>query len=333
MFRQSFGVSRFTTQVLLLAGVGFAYARAAAAHEKWFVSAATQGGISPFFRTPAAAPLAFVAVMTLVVGLLVWRGRRLQNRVPLPRAIAVWMPTIVGVAVGISMLAAALERTVFAPNLHIPDGVFGSWVVVFQSVIALALIFGLGARAASLGILLLSVLSVVWFGWDAFDYLNMIGIGIFLFVWGRGAWSAGALFGKVFFAFDMSPFRAIAFLVLRVLFGVTLCVLGIEKILHPDMHMAVLALFPTHNPYTFYHGFLSFLTPDWYLLISAVVEIGAGVLLACGVLLRQLSLFLLIPFLLYPFFFGAGELLGHLPIIATLFACALAGSYDVARER
>ena len=308
-------------------------AQAALAHEKWFVPETPVGIIPSFFRTFAAAPILFVLATLGVVAVFFFLDQRSGQRPRLSRIVAPWLPSIAGVAIGVSLLFAALQRTIFAPNLVIPDGMFGSWIVVLEFVIGLAFIAGLGTRFAATATLLLSLLSVWWFGWNAFDYLNIVGIAFFLFVWGRGAWSTGTMFGTLFFAFDSSPLRPLAALLLRVSLGLTFCLLGFEKLIRPDLHFAALALFPGHNPLAWYQSFLTFLTPEWYLLMSAMVEICAGLLIVLGAFLRPVSAFLLIPFLLYPLFFGAGEIAGHLPIIATLVVLFLFGRHQVVLER
>ncbi len=327
---------RIRTLVVRAIGLSTIFASLAStafAHEKWFVPEASVGEISPFFRSLAIAPAVLVLAALAAITVFFFLDRRNGQRPSLSRYLAPWLPMIVGVSTGTSFLFAALQRTLFAPNLVIPDGVFGSWIVLLELGIGLAFIAGFGARFAAIATLLLSLLSVWWFGWNAFDYVNIAGGAFFLFVWGRGVGSAGAIFGKLFFAFDSSPLRPLAVLLLRISLGLTFCVLGLGKIVRPDLHFAALALFPGHNPLAWYQSFLSFLTPEWYLLISAVIEISAGILITLRTFLRPVSAFLLIPFLLYPFFFGAGEIAGHLPIIGTLILFLLLGRHEVVLER
>jgi uncharacterized membrane protein YphA (DoxX/SURF4 family) len=326
---QAWLVRVFWLIVFFLCGVPRAFA-----HEKWFVSETTVGTIPAFFRTFAPGPAVFVLVMLGAVFLCFLASRHeRRTALYLSRALASWLPPIVGIATGISVLFAALERTLFAPNLHLPDGALGTWIVLLQIAITFAFVFGIGTRIAAALTMLLSVLSVWWFGWDAFEYLNILGIAFFLFVWGRGRWSLGALFQKLFFSFDSSALRSLAVFFLHLSLGLTFCILGFEKLLRPDLHFATLALFPDHNPLLWYQSFLPFLTPNWYLLVSAMVEMCAGILIMLGIFLRPVSAVLLVPFLLYPLFFGVGEIPGHLPIIGTLLVFLLVGRQQISSRR
>lgn len=303
------------------------------AHEKWFVPENPVGAIPSFFRTIALRPAIFLLAAALAIAVLFFVDRGRGQRPFLSRSVLPWLPTVLGICTGISFLFAALQRTIFAQNLPIPDGFFGSWIVVLELLIGLAFVAGFGTRFAAVGALCLSLLSFVWFGWNTLDYLNIVGIALFLLVWGRGRGSVGALFGKLFFALDSSHVRPLALRILHSTTGLTFCFLGFQKIVRPDMHLGVLALFPDQNPFVFYQSFLPFLTANWYLLISATVEVVGGILIASGTFLRPVSALLLIPFLLYPFFFGGSEIPGHLPIIGTLLLFVLLGRRTVSAER
>lgn len=321
-------------KVVYLSGLITLAALPARAHEKWLVDASQRGEVPALFRSLQPVNIAVVAAALVVVALLIVLGRR--DKAERPRTIyqklEPWAPTILGIAAGVSLTAAALDRTLFAPNLLLPDGALATAAVIAELLVGIFLIIGFFTRVAVFLFAALFVASFFWFGLDALDYLNLFGVAFFLLVWGRGRLALASIFGRIFMAMQSSHLRSAALFVLRLLTALTLLLLGFEKIIRPDLHLRLFELYPTFNPYLILHAFLPFLSKELYLFILAVAELAAGILLAAGAWIRVVSLLLLLPFLLSPVFLGASEIFGHLPIIGTLVALFILGRSKIFRK-
>lgn len=291
------------------------------AHERWFVQPEVVGATPPFFRSWQwqFIPAFLACVITLV---LFQRADHWLRSLQFGRLFTVtasrirpWAPTIVGLITAGGVLSAAFQRTALAPDLVVPDTTLGTMIVLVEFGIAVALVLGFGVRIAAVALIGIAVWSFAFAGLLAVQNMVYIGLGIFLLLWGRGRLSLGAAFSQIMFSFDTAHMRPVALSVLRILTGVTLLWAGIDKLVHPELHMALLSAF-SENPYTFLHVLAPWVSRDTYLLSMATGEITLSLLLVTGWLLRCVALFLLATFVVFTIWFGWKDLIGHLPFIA-----------------
>lgn len=216
------------------------------------------------------------------------------------------------------------------PTLFIPEfdlrllGTVGTeWLFIsnIQLVIAIMLIVGIYVRYAAVGVLLLTLLGFKFFGIRMLDYApHFIAPSILLLYFGNGHYVTTnlprynpALEKQIRIAFSWKyVYQTILFLT-----GITFFYLGYsQKILNPNLIISILKAseFPSFGiPY------------DVLAMIMAVIEITGGILIAFGVLIRPLSLFLLSA--IFTFTFVLNEpLLFHGNIIGLLCVTTLVGN-------
>ena len=201
-------------------------------------------------------------------------------------------------------------------ELSLRDGDWG-WLGLVQVMIAVALLFGIWVRLAAAATLVVIVLGLKLFGVAMLAYAGALAAAalyLLLLGTGRPYLPAPVLPGTeriISWLADQPPERA-QFL-LRVLTGASFLYAGVYyKVLQPNLALAILVDggVPTFG-----------LTPEFFVLGMAIVEVLAGALILAGVLLRSIAFFLFAAF----FFFSAalGEnALGHVLFYGLLFALA-----------
>lgn len=299
---------------------------AASAHEVWFVSEQTHGDIPAFFRSPPwSAVLLGISVLLLVLWRIVFVLKKNRALPSVSHQRLGWMAWCIGIGTGITLLGAGASRVLFASNLALPDGTLWTAIDCLELAIGAACLLGVATRFFSGCGILLWCLGVLLFGVGMRDQGVMLGSFLFLFVFGRGPLTVSTLWRQYLARYDASAAYRIAFFTYHLLLGSTLLVLGVEKLIRPDLHFAVLEMFQGANPFVLYRTILPMLTREWYLFLSAGVELCAGLFLFAGVHLRPVALILLIPFCFYPIFFGWEEIIGHAVLMGGLCACVLMG--------
>lgn len=313
------------------AALAVIFPKVAQAHERWFVAGAV-GETPGFFRGFGwHVPIAFAAAaLALVVARLAdaW-VRRLQFGRGLAASLmrtAPYVPLCIGIAVAAVLTASALSRSLLAPHLALPDTGSGTALVVVQLAIAAALILGLFTRLAAGGLIVLAVWSFALHGVAAVENVFFLGVGFFLFVWGRGRFALGAVFSRIVFAMDTAHMRPVALSVLRVVTGVTLLWAGIDKLWHPELHLALIASHADWNPLVIIRATVwPALSENLYLFVVAAIELTIALLVLAGWLLRPLAALLVILFCLSAIFLPISDLVGHMPYIAVFFGFFLVG--------
>jgi hypothetical protein len=297
---------------------------AALAHEKWFVDAE---------RYPVRWDLVFgwpVAVGLGVAGLALG-GLFLLRRVvrdpywPNPvwlRPVNSSVQAVVGIQTAISLVYMTVRGWLLAPTLTVAGAWWGYVLLVVQLFVAFTFVTGWLTRVGG-GILIGLVLAAfVLFPADrAAEQLLFVGIGAFFLVQGRGLFSPTGVLAKRLAAY-WSRYSTVALPVMRVFTGISILWLAFsEKLLNPQLAVAFLQGRPEFN-------FMRLLGFDWFsdelfIYAAAAVEATVGVLLIAGVLPRIVILFMWVPFNIAIPFLPPEELLGHLPILAVMYAVFL----------
>jgi hypothetical protein len=232
-----------------------------------------------------------------------------------------WVPLVIGVHMGVTLLVSGVSRQLFIPNLVLPLNLLGGVLGMIEIAIALSFIYGALARPAA------AALGATWlFGMLVFGPLRLLehteifGIAFFLFATGRGPLAFDMALGRL-----NKPVAALipyAVPVLRVSLGIGLVLVALtEKIWNIPMGLAFLA--DHHFNFLPYIGMP--IDDTKFLLIAGAVELVVGLMLISGAYVRLVILITLIPFNLTLPFMGWRELVGHLPTYGILALLLLWG--------
>ena len=301
-------------------------------HERWFLD---ETKFPVQFDTWSSAnsliPVA-VAVGITVIATVIYRARGRRSAVPGPIALGMpwedyvrllsWVPLVIGVHMGVTLLVGGVSRQLFVPNLELPVNFLGGLLGMVEIGIALSFIYGALARFAAAALAILWIVGMLVFGpLRLIEHTEIFGIAFFLFVTGRGP-----------LAFDMSfeklnkPVKRLipyAVPVLRVALGVGLTLVAFtEKLWNIPMGLAFLS---EHHFNFFPYIGMPGIDDTKFLLIAGTVELLVGLMLIAGTYVRLIILVTLFPFNLTLPFLGWRELVGHLPIYGILALLLLWG--------
>jgi hypothetical protein len=310
-----------------------------ALHERWFTDEArfpVQWGT--WSSSNSLVPIA-VAVGITLVATAIYRAQGRRSVVPGPISLGMpwdnyvrlltWVPLVIGVHMGVTLLVSGVSRQLFVPNLELPVNLLGGVLGMVEIAIALSFIYGALARPAAAALGLLWLVGMLVFGpLRLIEHTEIPGIAFFLFATGRGP-----------LAFDMALDRLnkpvsslipFAVPVLRIALGVGLTVVAFtEKIWNIPMGLAFLA---DHNFNFFPYIGMPGIDDTKFLLIAGTVELLVGLMLIAGTYVRLIIIVTLIPFNLTLPFLGWRELVGHLPTYGILALLLLWGDERTGEE-
>jgi len=233
-----------------------------------------------------------------------------------------WVPLVIGVHMGVTLLVSGVNRQLFVPNLELPVNLLGGLLGMVEIAIALSFIYGALARPAAAALALTWIIGTLIFGpLRLIEHTEILGIALFLFATGRGP-----------LAFDMAldrlnkplaPLIPYAVPVLRVSLGIALMVVAFtEKLWNIPMGLAFLS---EHHFNFFPYIGLPSIDDTKFLLIAGTIELIVGLMLITGTYVRLIIVLTLIPFNLTLPFLGWRELVGHLPTYGILALLLLWG--------
>jgi uncharacterized membrane protein YphA (DoxX/SURF4 family) len=315
---------------------------AAQAHEKWFVSSPAAYAQPLFFRTfnPWTVTALAVVIVALVVGFILdpkYERTDLYARIETKlRPLRDYAAGVLAVAMAVLCLFNAWRGTLLATNVPLAGhGLFGASLRAAEVTVGFMLLVGLYTPAAGIGIVLLYLATFAVNGTAApLELLNIAGIGIFLYYFSRGRWSLDWFLGKPIFS--TSDQRKSAYLVLRTTLGIAFLILAVwNKWLDPGYHLSLMDKYRTFNPYVLVEnsGLLS-LSREQYVFILLCVELTVGLFEVLGLFTRAAAVLLIPIFCASVVFLPPAELVGHLPILATLFVLIVYGdTYHKGRAR
>ena len=298
----------------------------ALAHEKWYPGTDTvpQGNVFTY----GSAPFAWTIIILAVAGFVgaAWLDRRFDGS-----RLSRWMDgklaafrfnprTVLGVAIGVSLMGAGLNGTLFAPNLVLGGDPWSMALGIVQIGLGSLFLF-LEPAYPELGLLLILLYLAGFTVLPAVDLIEeafMIGAGI-LFMTG----DAGRPGVK-----PPSPERVrMGYQAFRVLMGVGFLVLSTVKWLHPELTLSVVSEYR-----------INFLAPlggtdAQFVFVSAVIETLIAMAILLRVAFRPAVAVAFFFFLISIYFLGFRELLGHLPVKAGLFMMFLYGHWHKGEKR
>jgi len=301
-------------------------------HERWFLDETRFPVQFSTWSSPESLIPVAVALGITIVATVIYRARGRQSVVPGPIALGMpwenyvrlltWVPLVIGLHMGVTLLVSGVSRQLFVPNLELPVNLLGGVLGMVEIAIALAFIYGALARPAAAALGALWVLGMLVFGpLRLIEHTEILGVAFFLFATGRGP-----------LAFDMAldklnkPVASLiphAVPVLRITLGIGLTVVAFtEKLWNIPMGLAFLS---DHNFNFFPYIGLPAIDNTKFLLIAGTVELLVGLMLIAGTYVRLIIIVTLIPFNLTLPFLGWRELVGHLPTYGILALLLLWG--------
>lgn len=304
---------------------------AASAHERWFVPGDEQPPTDwgALFSLPVV--LAVVAGIATVV-VLGWLQRLLGDPLwPRPAFFQRMEPAaaaILGVQAAITLIFEASRSNLFAPNIELPANVVGGVLAAMAVVAAFSFITGVLTRwgAALVGLLWLTCFAFVA-PIEVLEQTIWLGIAVYLAAVGRGVVRTES--GE---EDDRSPLtdRLLpwALPTLRVAAGTSILVLAFsEKLLNVELGERFLAEYPRFNVLGW--AGIEWFTDARFVLLIGIIEAMAGFALIAGYLPRLVILALWLPFNLGIIFLPPQELIGHLPILATMYVLLVRGTEGI----
>ena len=307
----------------VLAALGFASIFAvplAHAHVRWFVDANDPAlETFPTYSWNDPAVLSWIAIGCLLICTAVVLDGRFPRVPIIPSKLRHDAIELLRIFTGMSFLLTAYTGALIAPHMEAFNG-FGYALVFLEAVIGIMLISNNLVHHAAILMVLLYLGTMVNFGFvKAFEYVNIIGIALFLY------------FNYVPNEELRAKLKPYSVDMLCIFTGVALVTLGItEKLTGAMLGQAFIA--------NYQWNFMPALGFDWYtdqlfVLSAGAMEVVFGTILILGVVTR-LNILVVAVFMLASnitfLVFGQNdhalmELVGHMPIIATAVILLLLG--------
>ncbi len=301
-------------------------------HERWFLDETRfPVQFDTWSSSNSLIPVA-VAVGITAIATLVYRARGRRTVVPGPIALGMpwenyvrllsWVPLVIGVHLGVTLLVSGVSRQLFVPNLELPVNFLDGLLGMVEIAIALSFIYGALARFAAVALIALWAVGMLVFGpLRLIEHTEVFGIAFFLFATGRGPLAFDMAFDKL-----NKPVKSLvpyAVPVLRVALGIGLTIVAFsEKLWNIPMGLAFLS---EHHFNFFPYIGMPGVDDTRFLLIAGTIELLVGLMLIAGTYVRLIIVITLVPFNLTLPFLGWRELVGHLPIYGILALLLLWG--------
>ncbi len=289
------------------------------AHEAWFTHVRPPFDWSFAFEPPSLALIGGALLVAVAWRLVASRLPRPEIGVlrPLGR-LAPYVPRLLAIHAGVSLLAQAARGTYLAPSLDLPESPIGSALAIAEGVLGVWLITGYRIRPAAVALVASGPLGMPFYDVvPILERVDLLGIAVFLAMLPPGDTPGGAV--------QASPDRlARALLALRLAAGGALVILAFtEKLARPDLALAFLDEFPAFN---ILRGVGLRIDDVLFVRVAGGVELLFGLLLISGALPQVAVIAAGIPFNATLFFLGTEELIGHLPIYGAMLALLVYGS-------
>lgn len=295
-------------------------------HERWFVDSQAAGDWSFFLRP---LPLALTAAVVLVA--VAWRlvalrvqGPELRVLAPLGR-LAPWVPRLLGIHLGVALLALAATGAFITPSNDHLEGVGGSALLLAEAALGVWLVTGWQLRPAATLVLALGPALALVAGPTALaECANLAAVAAFLVVVPPGADAYGA-------ARPSARQLRHALLLLRLGVGAALIALAFtEKLTNPAMALDTLEQFPSLDVL----GLVGIhVAPETFVVVAGAVELLFGLLVLSGALPQVAVLVAMVPFNVTLLLFGQTEMVGHLPVYGVFLALLVYGSSAATSEQ
>jgi uncharacterized membrane protein YphA (DoxX/SURF4 family) len=291
------------------------------AHENWFVDEPASYTATWSFALDIESVVLIVGAVAIAGAWWAMASRlsrpELARLRPLGR-LAPWIPRLLAIHLGVSLLSLAVANSYLAPNLSLDD-VAGGWAVASaEGLLGVWLVSGIRLRSAALVTLVLGPLAWVMAGPVAMlEAVDLLGIALFLALLPPGR----DLYGAV--RPPPEVVRAGLF-ALRMCVGAALVVLSFsEKFANPDLAREFIDRYPAFDLFSTLGLPLD---SELFIRFAGSVELLFGLLIMLGAAPQVAMIVAGIPFNATLFFLGRTELIGHLPIYGAMLALLVYGS-------
>ena len=294
-------------------------------HEKWFVKdpGMFKTDWSFAFRPWTLAALAIAAVLTVV-----WRFAAVQV-LPTPELkplrflgrLAPYMPRLLGIHLGISLLAAAVGGHFLTHDLEMSGVTGGNALLMLEGALGVWFITGVRLRPAALALVVLGPFALLVTGpVDLLSAADLLGVAGFLAILPPSDAPLGAV------ALTERQLTRALF-VLRAGVGTALLTLAFaEKLANPALAKQTFLLYPKLDVFRLIGVHVS---PSTFITIAGGTEVLFGLLVLSGAMPQLAVLVAGIPFNATLILFGATEMLGHLPVYGVFLTLLVYGSNPV----
>ena len=292
------------------------FSQTASAHLKWFAVDDHRINLSEYYSAYHNELFIGGLLCCLLLGVAVWINKNLTFVIQPPPDSKKYIVRAFSILVGLSLLYASYNESILAAHYLVSSRVL-VLLQYAQAIVALMLIFNLFPKsAASVLILIYTILATQVGLLEVLDYINIIGIAAYLILSNSK---------------DENQ-QTFAVPVLRVITGFTLVILAFsEKLLNPDIGLRFLTL----NDWNFMHAIgMTGYTNELFILSAGLVELLIGVVFMLGLLTRINTLVLLafmitsnVAFMIQSSNTEAlTELAGHAPILAIALILLMSGA-------
>ena len=292
------------------------------AHQKWFLD---DPSAYPTDWSFVARPLVLLTLVAVVAVAIAWRWAALRF-LPVPELrilrplgrLAPWAPRLLGIHLGISLLALAVSGRFLTWNLDTRDLSFGGVLLLVEGALGVWFISGVRLRVAAIGLIVIGPAALTLTGpVGLLSAADLLGVAGFLAVLppGDDRW------GRV----ELDPRRTrMAVGLLRAGVGTALITLAFaEKLANPAMARATLTAYPQLDVF----ALVGLSVPaDTFVTIAGATELLFGLLVLSGAAPQVVVLVAAVPFNLTLLLFGQTELLGHLPVYGVFLTLLVLGS-------
>ena len=235
---------------------------------------------------------------------------------------------ILGVQAAITMIFMASRLRLFVPNIELPRNAIGVAIAGVAVVAAFSFITGVLTRLGGLVTIGLVALALAFAPWyEVLEQAIFVGIAIYLIAVGRGVvrYDDQAEEDRTVWSDRLLPY---ALPILRVSAGISVLVLGFtEKLINADLGVTFLEAHPRFNVAR--ELGVTWFSDERFIYGVGIVEATAGIALLSGYLTRVVILALWVPFNLGIAFLPAEELIGHLPILSTMYVLLVRGTEGI----
>ena len=292
------------------------------AHEKWFVP---DPGSYPTDWSFVFRPVTLALILAVVAVTVVWRLVAVRF-LPVPELrfltpvgdLVPYIPRLLGIHLGVSLLAAAVSGHFLTHDLDVGDVGVGPILLLVEGALGVWFITGVRLQPAAILLALTGPLALLMTGpVGLLSAMDLLGVAVFL----AFVPPSDAAFGRV--EPDEAALRR-GLLALRLGAGGALITLAFaEKLANPALARETVRLFPQLDVF---HAIGINLPADTFVAVAGATELLFGLLVISGALPQVAVLVAGIPFNATLLLFGQTELLGHLPVYGVFLTLLVYGS-------
>jgi len=263
---------------------------------------------------------AFLSIVVVACVFFISISHRLENVLePYLMHMKRYAPVVGRLTLGCSLLASGYYFSFFGPELSLGDFAMGRIVQVLLFVFGFCLVVGFMARFAALASIVLFGIAVFHYGSYMLTYFNYLAEMILIAGLGAGEYSVDEHVHIKAFKKVTQYFRQNGFVIVRVLFGISLMYASAyAKLLHSNLALETIAK---------YHLTLYFSFQPLFLVLGAmIIELLIGIFFLLGFEVRFVAIFFAMFLTLSIGFFGEA-VWPHIILYGTAIAIFLHG-YD-----